>query len=87
MNFTIEAMRIDDFDAVAALWKGSEGVGFNEMDTRPCIASSRRPSACAKTLQEFQQMSHGLNIRPAVRGGLDFVALGALAFKRSGNGR
>lgn len=39
MNFTIETMRIDDFDAVMALWKSCEGVGSNEMDTRPCIAS------------------------------------------------
>ena len=35
----IEPMRIDDFDVVMALWKASEGVGFNEMDTQPCIAS------------------------------------------------
>ena len=39
MGIQIEAMRIDDFDAVMALWKASEGVGFNEMDTQPCIAS------------------------------------------------
>jgi ribosomal protein S18 acetylase RimI-like enzyme len=32
-------MRIDDFDAVLALWKASEGVGINEMDTRHCIAA------------------------------------------------
>jgi len=32
-------MRIDDFDAVLALWKACEGVGLNEMDTPACIAA------------------------------------------------
>ena len=39
MNFTIQPMRIDDFEAVLELWNTSDGVGVNEMDTRPRIAA------------------------------------------------
>lgn len=39
MKYRIEPMRIEDFDAVIALWQGTEGVGLNESDTRPAIAS------------------------------------------------
>jgi N-acetylglutamate synthase len=37
MNFTIEVMKITDYDAVIALWTATEHVGVNEMDTRPYI--------------------------------------------------
>ena len=34
--------RIEDFDAVIALWRRTEGVGLNESDTRPAIAAFLR---------------------------------------------
>ena len=38
MNPILEPMRIEDFDAVLALWQSTEGVGLNESDTRASIA-------------------------------------------------
>lgn len=32
-------MRPEDFDAVLALWRQTEGVGLNESDTRPAITA------------------------------------------------
>ena len=34
--------RIEDFDAVIALWRRTEGVGLNESDTRPAVAAFLR---------------------------------------------
>jgi ribosomal protein S18 acetylase RimI-like enzyme len=40
---TVERLfRIEDFDAVLALWRRTEGVGLNESDTRPAIAAYLR---------------------------------------------
>ncbi|MEI9866548.1 MAG: GNAT family N-acetyltransferase [Limisphaerales bacterium] len=39
---TIRAFRIEDYDAVVALWRRSEGVGLNESDTRPGITAYLR---------------------------------------------
>ena len=36
-DWNVRPMEIDDFDAVIALWRVSEGVGLNESDTRPQI--------------------------------------------------
>jgi ribosomal protein S18 acetylase RimI-like enzyme len=33
---------LEDYDAVVALWRRSEGVGLNEYDTRPAIAAYLR---------------------------------------------
>jgi putative acetyltransferase len=38
----LRVFRIEDYDAVVALWRRSEGVGLNESDTRPAIASYLR---------------------------------------------
>jgi N-acetylglutamate synthase len=46
MNLKIEPMRIDDFEAVLELWKNSDGVGVNEMDTRPRIAAYLERNPC-----------------------------------------
>jgi putative acetyltransferase len=34
----VRSFRIEDYDAVIALWRRAEGVGLNESDTRPAIA-------------------------------------------------
>ena len=36
--YRIEAMKLSDFTAVSRLWRGSEGIGLNESDTRASIA-------------------------------------------------
>jgi len=38
----VHRFRIEDFDAVIALWRRTEGVGLNESDTRPAIAAFLR---------------------------------------------
>ena len=38
----VRAFRIEDYDAVIALWRRTEGVGLNESDTRPAIAAYLR---------------------------------------------
>ena len=38
----IRSLRIEDYDAVIALWRRTEGVGLNESDTRPAIAAYLR---------------------------------------------
>ena len=38
----LRVFRIEDYNAVVALWRRSEGVGLNESDTRPGIASYLR---------------------------------------------
>jgi N-acetylglutamate synthase len=38
----IRIFRINDYGAVFALWRRSEGVGLNESDTRPAIAAFLR---------------------------------------------
>jgi putative acetyltransferase len=38
----VRHFRIEDFDAVIALWRRTEGVGLNESDTRPAIAAFLR---------------------------------------------
>jgi putative acetyltransferase len=38
----LRVFRIEDYDAVVALWRRSEGVGLNESDTRPGIAAYLR---------------------------------------------
>jgi putative acetyltransferase len=38
----VRLFRIEDFDAVIALWRRTEGVGLNESDTRPAIAAFLR---------------------------------------------
>jgi len=38
----VRHFRIEDFDAVIALWRRTEGVGLNESDTRPAIAAYLR---------------------------------------------
>jgi N-acetylglutamate synthase len=40
----VRAFRIEDYDAVIALWRRSEGVGLNESDTRGAIAAYLRRS-------------------------------------------
>jgi N-acetylglutamate synthase len=35
----IRSFRIEDYDAVVALWRRTEGVGLNESDTRPAVAA------------------------------------------------
>jgi len=39
---TVRLFRIEDYDAVVALWRRTEGVGLNESDTRPAIAAFLR---------------------------------------------
>ena len=34
----VRAFRVEDYDAVIALWRRTEGVGLNESDTRRAIA-------------------------------------------------
>jgi N-acetylglutamate synthase len=41
-GITLRVFRIEDYDAVVALWRRSEGVGLNESDTRPAIAAYLR---------------------------------------------
>jgi N-acetylglutamate synthase len=38
----VRAFRIEDYDAVIALWRRTEGVGLNESDTRSAIAAYLR---------------------------------------------
>ena len=38
----LRSFHIEDFDAVIALWRRTEGVGLNESDTRPAIAAFLR---------------------------------------------
>jgi ribosomal protein S18 acetylase RimI-like enzyme len=38
----VRHFRIEDVDAVIALWRRTEGVGLNESDTRPAIAAFLR---------------------------------------------
>ena len=38
MAFQIRAMNLDDYDAVLALWRSSEGVGLSAADSRAGIA-------------------------------------------------
>jgi putative acetyltransferase len=38
----IRHFRVEDYDAVVALWRRTEGVGLNESDTRPAIAAYLR---------------------------------------------
>jgi putative acetyltransferase len=38
----VRLFRIEDYDAVLALWRRAEGVGLNESDTRPAIAAYLR---------------------------------------------
>ena len=38
----LRVFRVEDFDAVVALWRRTEGVGLNESDTRPGITSYLR---------------------------------------------
>jgi ribosomal protein S18 acetylase RimI-like enzyme len=38
MKFLISAMRIEDFQEAASLWKKSEGVGLSESDSRESVA-------------------------------------------------
>jgi putative acetyltransferase len=38
----VRVFRIEDYDAVVALWRRTEGVGLNESDTRPAIAAYLR---------------------------------------------
>jgi len=38
----VRHFRIEDYDAVIALWRRTEGVGLNESDTRPAIAAFLR---------------------------------------------
>ena len=42
MRCTIQPMRLADYDDVLLLWQHSKGVGLNESDTRPAIASFLR---------------------------------------------
>jgi N-acetylglutamate synthase len=42
MRCTIKPMSMADYDEVLRLWQNSEGVGLNESDTRPAIASYLR---------------------------------------------
>jgi putative acetyltransferase len=37
-DVVIRAMSIDDYEAVADLWRRTEGMGLNESDSRPAIA-------------------------------------------------
>jgi ribosomal protein S18 acetylase RimI-like enzyme len=39
MRCSIQPMTLADYDEVLHLWKNTEGVGLNESDTRPAIAS------------------------------------------------
>jgi len=39
---TVRCFRIEDYDAVIALWRCAEGVGLNESDTRRAIAAYLR---------------------------------------------
>jgi len=38
MNITIRAMAVDDYPAVAELWRRTEGIGLNESDTKDAVA-------------------------------------------------
>jgi N-acetylglutamate synthase len=38
-GLSIRIFHIEDYDAVVALWRRTEGVGLNESDTRPAIAA------------------------------------------------
>ena len=38
----VRSFRVEDYDAVIALWRRSEGVGLNESDTRHAIAAYLR---------------------------------------------
>lgn len=42
MRPIIKPMSIADYDEVLSLWRNTEGVGLNESDTRPAIASYLR---------------------------------------------
>jgi N-acetylglutamate synthase len=37
MDYTIEAMTVDDFEEVTSMWRQTEGVGLSEADSRPNI--------------------------------------------------
>jgi putative acetyltransferase len=39
MRCTIKSMTLADYDELQRLWQNAEGVGLNESDTRPAIAS------------------------------------------------
>jgi putative acetyltransferase len=41
-GMVVRLFRIEDYDAVLALWRRAEGVGLNESDTRPAIAAYLR---------------------------------------------
>jgi len=41
-GITVRPFHIKDYDAVLALWRRAEGVGLNESDTRPAIATYLR---------------------------------------------
>ena len=38
-QYRLEPMAIEDFDEVSRLWQNTEGVGLNESDSKPNIAS------------------------------------------------
>lgn len=37
-TYVVRALTLADYEAVLALWRGSEGIGLNESDTREAIA-------------------------------------------------
>ena len=39
MRCTIQPMKLADYDEVFLLWQNTEGVGLNESDSRPAVAS------------------------------------------------
>ena len=41
----VRAFRVEDYDAVIALWRRTEGVGLNESDTRRAIAAFEKLDA------------------------------------------
>ncbi len=48
----VRLFRIEDFDAVIALWRRTEGVGLNESDTRRAITAFLRRNPCLSLVAE-----------------------------------
>ena len=85
---TIREFRISDYPAALALWQSSEGVGLNESDTQPAVASflTRNPGLSAVAIHDDQLIGAVLCGHDGRRGYLHHLAV-AKSHRRQGVAR